>query len=746
MKACRLKIITANIINDIDFPEIHYVSQNIITYFNNIEKNDNKSEIKNTPTEEETQKTNNTTSYTLATTEQQLKKVTEKIEIKNENKNQNINNNELYTISKNNKNTNNDPQSTINLYFKNYPYDIKTKKKDLKNTNKYLFKNRVKHNTITEKINKKSNKSISKNKTKNNNFNFTKKLSKSSNNISCENNKSNKNNNKNNENSPPLINNNLNNSNQKDLLKLSTKTSNDIQINNINITSKDGINNTSLINNIPSSQVNGVVTWKVIEKFDNLDDNYDYKDKIEELLSQECQLIKQKDQIIQHFEQKLKPLRELNEKLIEDNNEELNREDELKGEYIIFKNQYEKLFNQLNSLKQEKFYPKNYEIKTPINTTYQEIFDIKQKEIENENKNLIDLLKNGEFLIVTKPVKYDNLSNEEFTDIALMIRGILYSYHIFDYNKLINIIWKHDKPVQTIYFLVNEFMNFSKLTKKIDRDKLINFFYSFCQKFHYISKKNFTSLLEKKLGVIIQYNRFLYFNKILNFYRRKIRRLVKYLKSKDEFFTGITQYLQLLSGLEYVGINVEEERVENFKDFKEFLIYCMKRNKNITLPQKKQIENTDQSLNNIPNENKSKEKEINENIYDIYNLYYGNLIDFNNEFKANSIYDYFTVIRRYMKENEISSAKVLFKPLMIKENIFSLDNKDYIDIIVLNKYLKLIGIINKKQRLFFPTYEDELVDMNLLINDIDDLSKNYVEPTPEEIKENVEKFIDEIIT
>ena len=98
-----------------------------------------------------------------------------------------------------------------------------------------------------------------------------------------------------------------------------------------------------------------------------------------------------------------------------------------------------------------------------------------------------------------------------------------------------------------------------------------------------------------------------------------------------------------------------------------------------------------------------------------------------------------------MAENEISSAKILFKPLMIKENIFSMNNKDYVDIIVLNKYLKLIGIISKKQRIFFPTYEDELVDMNLLVDDIDNLSNNYVEQSPETIKKSAEKFINEII-
>ena len=743
MKSCRLKIITANIVNDIDSPEIHYVSQNTIMNFNNNEK---KPEIKKTPTDEEIQKTNNTTSNTLATIDLQTKKVTEQIEIKNGNQNKNINNNELYVLSKNNNNTNNDPQSTINLYFKNYPYEIKTKKKELKNTNKYLFKNRAKNNYKTEKTLKSSNKSLSKNKKRHNTLNYSKKLNKSLNNISSENNKSvQNNNNQNKENFSPLnegnSNNNLNNSNPKDLLKLSIKTANDTQLNKINITPKDEINNTSLINNTPTSQVNGVVTWKVIEKFDNFEDNYDYKDKIEELLMQECQLIKQKDQIIQHFEQKLKPLRELNEKYLDDNNEELNREDELKGEYIVLKNQYEKLFNQLNNLKQEKFYPENYEIKTKINTTYQEIFNKKQREIENQNKILIDLLKNGEFLFVTKPVKYENLSEEEFSDIALMIRGILYANHIFDYEKLINIIWKHDKPVQTIYFLVNEFMNFSELTKQSDRNKLINVFYSFCQKFYYISKKDFASLLEKKLGVIIQYNRFLYINKIHNFYSKKIKRLIKFLKFSDEFSTGVIQYSKLLLGLETVGI----ENQENFKDFKEFLIFCMKRKRNIILLQKNQTEETEKNLNDVPNENKSTEEKTNENECDIYNLFYENLSDFYYEFKARNIFDYYSVIRKYMAENEISSAKILFKPLLIKENIFSVNNKDYVDIIVLNKYLKLIGIIKKKQRIFFPTYEDELVDVNWLVDDIDNLSNNYVQQSPEIIKQSAEKFINEII-
>ena len=59
-----------------------------------------------------------------------------------------------------------------------------------------------------------------------------------------------------------------------------------------------------------------------------IEQNIDYNNLINDLLETEYKLVQEKQNIINAYEQKLKPLRELNDKLLEENNEELDRQDE----------------------------------------------------------------------------------------------------------------------------------------------------------------------------------------------------------------------------------------------------------------------------------------------------------------------------------------------------------------------------------------------------------------------------------
>ena len=82
------------------------------------------------------------------------------------------------------------------------------------------------------------------------------------------------------------------------------------------------------------------ISWNVIENKDiNIEQSIDYKILIEELMKKECDLIKEKENIIQTYEEKLKPIREQHSKLINNDSEDLDKEDELKGELVILKNQ-----------------------------------------------------------------------------------------------------------------------------------------------------------------------------------------------------------------------------------------------------------------------------------------------------------------------------------------------------------------------------------------------------------------------
>ena len=761
MKKCRLKIITANIINDIDTPQIHYVSQNypinvnkLFNEINNDYNNNNFLKTKETtannytPIDDDIKFLHNQTEIQNLILneqdEQYIKKIKENLEINDNNnfkQNYNIDINDLFTISNNNIYQ----QKNVNKNTKNYPHDIKTKKNQLlRNGNQLLFKNRTKNYIKTDKStsnNKIKNKSNSRNKSKTFN-NSSKKPNKTSTHINAKKNSCNLNKkiikatkNNLNENQKP--------EKEKKKFKLSSKTNKNIQTknnnnnnnnSNNNILPKNNSNNNSLLNNSNSSQFEFALEVK--EKCDNTNNILNYKERIEELLFQEYQLNTQKEQIKQQFEEKLKPLREINKKLLEENNEELSIVDELQGEYIVLKNQYENLLNQLNKNKSSV----NNNMNNNVQKIYKEDFSKKQIEIDNNYKLLEDCLKNGDILLITKPINYEILSDNEIKNISLMIRGFLYDFHLYQYEKLINIIWKNDKPIQIIYFLVKEFMEFFKLNKRCDRNKLINYFYTICQNYTFISKENFIVLLQNKIGIINKYNRFLYFNKLNNLYKNELSKLHEYLSTKDVFNIGIVQYNKFILGLEKVGIDINkkmDDMHEDSEEIFEFLIFCMKRDRNILL----------QHNNNFVNNNyNDKEENSNKNdTCEIYNLFYGNLIDFENEYNDDNIDDYIYTIRNYMKAKEISSAKILFDPLLIKENIISLNNIEYVDTIVLNKYLRNIDIINQKEKIYFPTYEDELVDINQLISDIDNQIQQNIKQSPQSIKKKATDFINEIL-
>ena len=142
--------------------------------------------------------------------------------------------------------------------------------------------------------------------------------------------------------------------------------------------------------------------------------NEDYKALIDDLIIEECNLVKKKEEIIQLYEEKIKSLKEMNENLISKKNFSLNREDELNGEFILLKNKYENLF-------------RNFKQKFKIND---DKFNKKQNEIDESMKKLNIQLKNGEILLVTKPNNIIKLSKEENKHITFLLRGLFFSHHI----------------------------------------------------------------------------------------------------------------------------------------------------------------------------------------------------------------------------------------------------------------------------------------------------------------------------
>ena len=751
MKTCRLKIITANIIGDTATPEIHYVSQTkkpkqeIIPIspnntenkiINKLEENNlvKEEHIEKKPEEKEEKEENENKMVLEKNINGNENNIDNKIlEEKNFGENgvkdpsiePNIDENDLWTISNQKlyeiQNINNEVDNNSNNYNvynqlkNNYPYSILNKKKDLNNSLRYLFKNReTKYYNKNQNILKNSNKSLS--ISKDTNFRNRKSTKNNKSKISLN-----------------QIQNTNKSINSKSSASLTLKNKNlNKSINNKSKNTNNNNNNKILRSNkknenIIGENISSVASWKIIEKNDyNIGQIIDYKALIDDLMIKECKLVKEKEDCIQLFEKKLKPLRELNQKLVDENNEELNRADELNGELILLKSQYEKLFNTLYSKNS-----KNISVNNKINLILDDPdFNRKQKEIDNEMKILNDKLKNGEFIFITKPANYQALTTEEDKILTYFLRGMFFSLHILDTDKIIDIIWKFDREFQTIYFLVEELLNFYNYDTKTDRNILINYIYSFCKNFSYMNITDFKAEFKKKIGKIQIPNKYVYMSKLLHFHKTKLKILLKLIKKKDIFNRGVINFNQFHILLYDCGITFNTLD-KSSDEVLEFLIYCMKKEHKLDIFEKKEeLKDPD-------------EKEIKNTIYD---LYYESLQDFIDEYYYNNISNPYYLIRNYMTENDIISAEKILRPILIPKYLIKINSKDYIDNIILNKYLRIKGIIKKDDKILVDTFEEDLVDINKFIDDIYErgIEEDKQKLDYEELKNKAENLIDEI--
>ena len=454
--------------------------------------------------------------------------------------------------------------------------------------------------------------------------------------------------------------------------------------------------NTKAINNnlsINFEESNSSSFWKILEKNElNYTQNIDYKALIDDLMIQECNLVNKKKEIIKVYEEKIKSLKELNEKLKNQKNFTLNREDELNGEYILLKNQYENLF---------KSFKQKFKIKDAN-------FNKKENEIYENMKKLNTKLLKGQLILITKPNNIIKITSEKNKYITYLLRGLFCSYHIINTDELVDMIWKFTNQFQTIYFLVKELMNLFNLNPKENQNILINYFYSFCKNKYYMDIEEFKLKFKKKIGEITVYNKYIHMSKLLHYHKMETTSLISLISKKDASSEGkinFTKFKKIFYDDAFANIMRKEDKDK----YIEFFIYCMK--KRIELKKKK---------------NKTKEEKNYDSLYD---LYYTNLNDFINEYNAKIISNPYKLIRNYMERNKIISSEKLLRPIIDKCHIIKKNSKEYIDEILLNKILRNIGIIKNDEKVLLPTIEEELIDINELINDIytkDDKNNDFI--------------------
>ena len=769
MIKCRLKIIASNIINDIDTPEIKYISKNEnmkISYDNDEEINQNEMNELDEINYNNNLENNKHNNINKLDNLQQIDELIN-IELANYNKiennnskindNKNIDSNELYTISNqhiyddNYYSANISNYNTISNFYKqeskSNSFHMNDSKRNESNLSlKYIFRKREhknyrnrsfsnkfsddkkekKYNLIkdifkTHPVNYTNMKILSKNKEKNKvgnilNININKSF--------CINNNI-KINHKN------ITQKNLSkNKSQKKGSGKNSKTKKQIKLEQIkeykNVMKKvkplkfsKRTNKNKSLNDI----TNASVAWYYVENNDmNNEQGKNYKILIDELRVKEMDLIQEKEKIIQTYEEKLKPLRELNSKLINENSEELNKEDELRGELVILKNQYERLIktNKNNNSKKDNNIIMNNNKGLDDNN--------KEKIIEQEINYLNEKFNKGEILLITKPAYEIKISEQEDKNMVLMLKGLFYSIHIRDTDRIVDLVWKSDKQIQTIYFLVNEIMKLFNL-KNSEKNLLINFFYSFCKKYKYIDINEFKKEFKEKIGDIPLYNNKIYISKLLNFNGTKMIELIKLMKEKDTFNLGFLTLDQVNALLNNLCLSFDSEK--DFNDIYEFIMITMKKDRSFNLFD-------DNDTNNI----KEQENKIK---FSLFDLFYQSLIDLIEEFDYNIIYNPFDSIRNYMQKNEINNAELLLKPLLNNKYIIKINNKEYFDIEILNKHLRKLGIIQLNESIYINCYEEELVDKNKFIDDINDYGINETKETDlNKLNQNVNDLINGI--
>jgi hypothetical protein len=538
---------------------------------------------------------------------------------------------------------------------------------------------------------------------------------------------------------------------------------------------------------------------------------FDCKKKIQELLDDEPKKMEERDKIVQENDKIIQKLLLQNTNLNYELGFEINREDELKGEIIILRNQHEIL---LNLLGQEEKKIKQYQDIIKHKIDHEKTRSNRQNEIINYYNNLNECLTKGEVLLVTKPDLYnkftyinskniennnidenskdkdkeengnnenneinkdkdndiekvldnnkDGIKNENmnietnlevikeidinneldnylhYDIITLLLKGYFINMNLTNIDDIINKIWLKEKPLQTFESLTEELLliidNYinnptSTFINEHNRNIIMNYFYTFCNSYNYMTINEFRSIFNNYIGYFIEYNENYLINKLYKFCNGKLSEFIKVIKDLDVNKTGkidIHEFIKALKEKNLIFNRNKEEKMNslelnNIIEILQLLIIDMKRNK-LAFEEK----------DAIPEENKNK--------ISIYELYYEGVVKIIKDNKNNKIPLYKGIIKKYLVDNNINSMIDFLNPLLLNHDIIInkglnryLKNQTYNDFLISNK------VIGENEIFLLPYKEESLIEINQLVADID-----QAKPLLSEFEENKEKLINDI--
>ena len=536
---------------------------------------------------------------------------------------------------------------------------------------------------------------------------------------------------------------------------------------------------------------------------------YDYKNKIKELMKEEPKKIENRDNIVKENKYKIDNLLKENTKLNYELGCEINREDELKGEIIILNNQYKLLLNELTN---EEKKIKEYQDIIKHKSIHEKIISNKQTDIVNYYNNLNECLTNGEILLITKPdsnnkfnyinsknvennlemkdekeiqeknniIKVDielqneNIQldiikkfdeNEEINNyinndiITFLLKGYFINMNITNVNDAVDKIWIKEKPIQTfetiteeLLILINDYINEpnSSFINGRNRNLLMNYLYSFCNCYNYMTVNEFKSVFHDKIGNFIVNDNINLINKLYNYCDGKLSEFMQTLQNIDRNKTGkidLHDFVKVLKEKNLLFKNINHNNIieqNDINDVIQLLIIQMKNNHYNLFKSNNNLEQNNLINLNKDNNNKIINTDISKQNLSIYDLYYEPIINLikNNSKSESPLYK--GIIKKYLIDNKMNSMMNFLEPLLEKnENNNIIINKGldrYIKSQTFVEFLITNNVISENEKFLLPYENDILLDINQIANEFDQAS-----PLMNNFEENKENIINDII-
>ena len=536
---------------------------------------------------------------------------------------------------------------------------------------------------------------------------------------------------------------------------------------------------------------------------------YDYKNKIKELMKEEPKKIENRDNIVKENKYKIDNLLKENTKLNYELGCEINREDELKGEIIILNNQYKLL---LNDLTNEEKKIKEYQDIIKHKSIHEKIISNKQTDIVNYYNNLNECLTNGEILLITKPdsnnkfnyinsknvennlemndekeiqeknniIKVDielqneNIQldiikkfdeNEEINNyinndiITFLLKGYFINMNITNVNDAVDKIWIKEKPIQTfetiteeLLILINDYINEpnSSFINSRNRNLLMNYLYSFCNCYNYMTVNEFKSVFHDKIGNFIVNGNINLINKLYNYCDGKLSEFMHTLQNIDTNKTGkidLHDFVKVLKEKNLLFKNINHNNIieqNDINDVIQLLIIQMKNNHYNLFKSNNNLEQNNLINLNKDNNNEIINTDISKQNLSIYDLYYEPIINLikNNSKSESPLYK--GIIKKYLIDNKMNSMMNFLEPLLEKnENNNIIINKGldrYIKSQTFVEFLITNNVIAENEKFLLPYENDILLDINQIANEFDQAS-----PLMNNFEENKENIINDII-